>query len=106
MIVTVSCLSGLTKAYRSVLSALGSLLISGASRWLDARPAFGTAASVRASNPLAAMPARRRLRNTVYSFEDYDYSFRVIQGCRAWAIPPFCGRFPRRAKPSQCGGEP
>src|SRR5437868_6167459 len=34
--VTVSGLSGLTKAYRSVLSAAGSLLINGASRWLEA----------------------------------------------------------------------
>ena len=35
MIVTVSGLSGLTNAYTSVLSATGSLLISGASRWDD-----------------------------------------------------------------------
>src|SRR5437660_3146640 len=33
--VTVPGLSGLTKAYRSVLSATGSLEISGASRWDD-----------------------------------------------------------------------
>ena len=36
MIVTVSGLSGLTNAYRSVLSATGSMEINGASRWLDA----------------------------------------------------------------------
>src|SRR5580700_6793368 len=35
MIVTVSGSSGLTNAYRSVLSATGSLEISGASRWDD-----------------------------------------------------------------------
>src|SRR5215471_2793257 len=35
--VTVSGRSGLTNAYRSVLSARGSWLISGASRWLDAK---------------------------------------------------------------------
>src|SRR5205823_213456 len=35
-IVTVSGLSGLRNAYRSVLSALGSCEISGASRWLEA----------------------------------------------------------------------
>ena len=35
MMVTVSGLSGLVKAYRSVLSATGSLEISGASRWED-----------------------------------------------------------------------
>src|SRR5262245_50417583 len=37
MIVTVSGLSGLTNAYVSVLSATGSLLISGASLWEDIR---------------------------------------------------------------------
>src|SRR5262245_19255820 len=36
MMVTVSGRSGLTNAYRSVLSASGSWLIRGASRWLDA----------------------------------------------------------------------
>src|SRR6266576_4410673 len=40
--VTVSGRSGLTKAYVSVLSASGSWLMRGASRWLDA-PAVGTA---------------------------------------------------------------
>src|SRR6516225_4215100 len=35
MIVTMLGLSGLTNAYRSVLSATGSLAISGASRWED-----------------------------------------------------------------------
>src|SRR5437870_13727779 len=39
--VTVSGRSGLTKTYVSVLSALGSWLMRGASRWLDA-PAVGT----------------------------------------------------------------
>src|SRR5215510_9490583 len=34
--VTVSGLSGLTKAYKSVLSAVGSWLMNGASRWLEA----------------------------------------------------------------------
>src|SRR5713226_719054 len=37
MSVTRSGLRGLTNAYRSVLSARGSWLMSGASRWLDAR---------------------------------------------------------------------
>ncbi len=36
MIVIVSGLSGLRNAYRSVLSAVGSSEIAGASRWLDA----------------------------------------------------------------------
>ena len=34
-------LSGLRNAYRSVLSAVGSSEMSGASRWLDAVPLFG-----------------------------------------------------------------
>ncbi len=37
MSTTLSGLAGLTKAYVSVLSASGSWLMSGASRWLDAR---------------------------------------------------------------------
>ena len=37
MIVSFEVSSGLTKAYRSVLSAAGSPLINGASRWLEAR---------------------------------------------------------------------
>src|SRR2546428_7975327 len=47
--VTVSGRSGLTKAYVSVLSASGSWLMRGASRWLDAL-AVGTA-GVRSSAP-------------------------------------------------------
>src|SRR5207249_11197024 len=47
--VTVSGRSGLTKAYVSVLSASGSWLMRGASRWLDA-PAVGTT-GVRSSAP-------------------------------------------------------
>src|ERR1044071_4221280 len=43
MIVTVSGLSGLTNAYRSELSATGSLLISGASRCEDIRQVLPSA---------------------------------------------------------------
>src|SRR5690242_12410265 len=84
MIVTVSRLSGLTKAYRSVLSAPGSLLISGASRWLEALLAPGTAASVRASKPQAAMPERIRLRNTLCSLStkmSHGRSFGAVDLC-------------------------
>src|SRR5262249_26614986 len=38
MNVTVSGRSGLRNTYRSVLSAIGSWLMRGASRWLDAAP--------------------------------------------------------------------
>src|SRR6185503_14866951 len=65
MIVTVSGLSGLTKAYRSVLSAVGSRLISGASRWLEARLECGTKARAIASNPNTAMTRMIRLRDIV-----------------------------------------
>src|SRR5919199_6704136 len=58
-IVTVSGLSGLTNAYRSVLSADGSSEMSGASRWLDAVAAVGpppVAARTTASAASAAAP--------------------------------------------------
>src|ERR1700755_3449770 len=63
MNVTVLVSSGLTNAYRSVLSARGSWLISGASEWLDALAALGPgkpvriAASANAPNASAAATA-------------------------------------------------
>ena len=54
MIVTVPGLSGLTKAYTSVLSATGSLEISGASRWDDMSVSSVRAARVLASRPWTA----------------------------------------------------
>src|SRR4051794_15968770 len=65
MIVTVSGLSGLTKAYRSVLSASGSLLISGASRWLDANVPCGIRPRQIATIPTSDSSERRILRDTV-----------------------------------------
>src|SRR5262249_29004709 len=61
-IVTVSGLSGLTKAYRSVLSNSGTPAISGASRWLDAPPTPGRLVAARPATANAATapaPARR-----------------------------------------------
>src|SRR5262245_23552896 len=54
MIVNVDGLSGLRNAYRSVLSAVGSSEIRGASRWLDAdvELGLGANASTSASSPL------------------------------------------------------
>src|SRR3712207_1876510 len=49
MIVTVSRRSGLTKAYTSVLSACGSVLINGASRCDEARAWYGLQPMTRAS---------------------------------------------------------
>src|SRR5438309_1608684 len=62
MIVTESGLSGLTKAYRSVLSAVGSPAISGASRWLDARPLSGVSARPTAATPVARTAVLRSTR--------------------------------------------
>src|SRR5215468_4694862 len=62
MIVTVSGLSGLTNAYRSVLSAAGSSLINGASRWLEAAALLGptapTSAAAATAEAVAAPSAR------------------------------------------------
>src|SRR6266550_961190 len=59
MIVTVSGLSGDRNAYRSVLSAVGSSEINGASRWLDAIPALGLG-PVTAAMPTATVSAPRK----------------------------------------------
>src|SRR5262249_39342152 len=53
MIVTVSGLSGLTNAYVSVLSAVGSCEIRGASRWLDASACGSTAAAESSIVPIS-----------------------------------------------------
>jgi hypothetical protein len=52
MIVTVFGLSGLRNAYRSVLSASGSLAIIGASLWLDESSMAVKAISPVNNNPL------------------------------------------------------
>src|SRR5919109_2751446 len=61
MIVTESGRSGLTNAYTSVLSADGSWLIRGASRWLEAWLACG--AGPRASATVTAAATPRTTRN-------------------------------------------
>src|SRR6185436_2018342 len=63
MIVTLSGVVGLTKAYRSVLSATGSWLISGASRWLEACVGWMKRVDARPATARAASPAQdRRMR--------------------------------------------
>src|SRR5919198_197889 len=52
--------SGLTNAYRSVLSAAGSWLISGASRWLEALAASGPEPRTSATVTAAASPRTTR----------------------------------------------
>src|SRR5215207_4519028 len=54
MTVTVSARSGLRNAYRSVLSAVGSSEIDGASRWLEAVPADGAGPRTVATTATAA----------------------------------------------------
>src|SRR5689334_6878133 len=65
MIVTVLGLSGDTNAYRSVLSAVGSCEMSGASAWLEAFACFGCRLLAVRPTPRAAataIPAARGLR--------------------------------------------
>src|SRR5262245_33338489 len=62
MSVTVFGLSGLTNAYTSVLSSLGSAATVGASRWLEALPALGPSAltpNATAATAAAVVTARR-----------------------------------------------
>src|SRR5438477_10175670 len=57
--VAVSGLSGLRNAYRSVLSAVGSSEISGASRWLDALLVLGARRPTNTASRAAAAATRR-----------------------------------------------
>src|SRR4051812_32471962 len=59
MSVAVSGLSGLTNAYRSVMSAEGSNAMAGASRWLDANA--GPASAETATSPAAPAPISLRM---------------------------------------------
>src|SRR6516225_4458318 len=63
--VNVLGLSGLRNAYRSVLSAVGSSEISGASRWLDAVLALGARRPTKSAVRPAAAATRR---NSTYFF--------------------------------------
>src|ERR1700737_1942316 len=64
-IVTVSGLSGLRNAYKSVLSALGSCEMSGASRWLDAVAAPGPPARTATVTPSAVAAAAARSASVI-----------------------------------------
>src|SRR4029079_933076 len=93
MIVTVFVSSGLTNAYRSVLSARGSWLISGASEWLEALASPGAGKRVRiatsASAPSASAPPTRIawwIRGRAACMVSV---LLPPVGCRAWfAAPP------------------
>src|SRR6478672_5750999 len=78
--VNVLGLSGLRNAYRSVLSAVGSSEISGASRWLDAVLELG------ASRPMnnAVSPAAAATRSSSAYFFISRGSF-LVDGRVAWS---------------------
>src|SRR4029079_17896145 len=121
MIVTVDGSAGLTKAYRSVLSAEGSPAMAGASRWLDARtpladvtarrsePAMAVARVrldtmpllvVSGADPLVSLPGCRRIhrRRAVRTFSDV---VRCLYG-RSQRTDEWLSRRARRA----AGGRP
>src|SRR3954466_13424155 len=81
MIVTVLVSSGLTNAYRSVLSARGSWLISGASEWLDALAALGPGARVRITMIASAPSASAAAMAT-------GLRIRGAAACMGWMPPP------------------
>src|SRR5947208_4419501 len=65
-------LSGLRNAYRSVLSAVGSSEISGASRWLEAVLELGARRAPKSASNVAPAAARRmnaylRIRGAPFS---------------------------------------
>src|SRR5262249_39610459 len=77
--VTVLVSSGLTNAYRSVLSARGSWLINGASEWLEA-PALPAIANAASASAAATTTGRRNLGAAAcMCIPPHDPS-----GCRAW----------------------
>ena len=81
MIVTVFVSSGLTNAYRSVLSARGSWLISGASEWLDALAALGPGARVRIATSASAPSASAAATTT-------GLRIRGTAACMGSILPP------------------
>src|SRR5436190_23340865 len=69
--VTVLGLSGLRNAYTSVLSAVGSCAISGASRWLDACALDGPPRSATAATTAASAAARATSRSALIASSPY-----------------------------------
>src|SRR5690349_14733307 len=88
MSVTVSGLSGLRNAYRSVLSADGSSEISGASRWLDALAAAGP--DDRVARPTTSAAAATAARRTTASFRIVSCSFQTAGSGSAVRRWPSC----------------
>ena len=75
---TVFGLSGLRNAYRSVLSALGSSEISGASRWLEAVPALGPEPTTAAPSAVIATAPRAAAASAAF--------FMVPTLLRRWSL--------------------
>src|SRR5947209_18477090 len=104
MIVAVSGLSGLRNTYRSVLSAVGSSEMSGASRWLEALLELGARRAPKSASRVAAAAARRmnaylRIRATPFSDgRSGRRAFRVAVVRRSFAPPARAVRGSRRRK--------
>src|SRR6478752_3660296 len=93
MIVTVFVSSGLTNAYRSVLSARGSWLISGASEWLEAFASPGAGKRVRIAASASAPSASAAATTIGLEMRGRAACMGSVLlppvGCRAWfAAPP------------------
>src|SRR5580765_2099161 len=93
MIVTVFVSSGLTNAYRSVLSARGSWLISGASEWLEALASPGAGKRVRIAASASAPSASAAATTIGLEMRGRAACMGSVLlppvGCRAWfAAPP------------------
>src|ERR671936_953933 len=84
-IVNVSGLSGLRNAYRSVLSAVGSSEISGASRWLDAVLEPGARRPAKIATSVA--PAAARRTNATFRISGCSFLRRPVGGCRGRRTP-------------------
>src|SRR5438105_10689871 len=93
-------LSGLRNTYRSVLSAVGSSEMSGASRWLEALLELGARRAPKSASSVAAAAARRmnaylRIRRAPFSdgrAVDVSFGVAVVRGSVAPHPGPVRGR--------------
>ena len=93
-------LSGLRNAYRSVLSAVGSSEINGASRWLDAVPALGASRPMNNAVSPAAAATRRKNAYFFISRSSFLVDGRVVcRGDVAVVAPHSCDRRDRFGPP-------
>src|SRR5262249_45551574 len=89
--VNVLGLSGLRNAYRSVLSAVGSSEISGASRWLDALLELGARRPMKSASRVIPAAARQTIANfrivRLFLQTGRGRGVRAAVGCRSFAGP-------------------